>query len=230
MGLKIDHVSHRYPQQEDFVLRDVSITLEDSQIVGLLGTSGSGKSTLGQIAAGLIRPAQGRVLYQGEPFQALPAKEKRRKRVQMIFQHPEVSFNPRLPLDKSMAEVYRLCKKEYNEAARREMTEHFGIYPEQLKRVPAQLSGGELQRLAIARALLPEPDILILDEPTSMLDVISQAQVMRMLLALQKKRKLSYLFITHDVALCRYVSHKIYTIEEGIIGEDKQLNPAAVDK
>ncbi|WP_368272380.1 ABC transporter ATP-binding protein, partial [Eubacterium callanderi] len=200
MGLKIDHVSHRYPQQEDFVLKDVSITLEDSQIVGLLGTSGSGKSTLGQIAAGLLRPAQGKVLYNDEPFQALPAREKRRKRIQMIFQHPEVSFNPRLSLDKSMEEVYKLCGKAYNTEARREMAGQFGIYPEQLKRVPAQLSGGELQRLAIARALLPEPDILILDEPTSMLDVISQAQVMRMLLALQKKRKLSYLFITHDVA------------------------------
>ncbi|MEG2286013.1 MAG: ATP-binding cassette domain-containing protein, partial [Eubacterium sp.] len=174
MGLKIEHVSHRYPGQEKEVLNDISMSLEEHQIMGLLGTSGSGKSTLGQIVAGLIRPMKGQVLYRGEVFKPLPQKEKKRRRIQMIFQHPEVSFNPKRSIASSMAEVYKLCGKVYSARVLHEMVEQFGIYPEQLKRLPAQLSGGELQRLAIARALLPEPDILILDEATSMLDVISQ--------------------------------------------------------
>ncbi|MEG0378117.1 MAG: ATP-binding cassette domain-containing protein, partial [Eubacterium sp.] len=223
MRLQIEQVSHCYSKNADWVLKEACLTLKENRTVGLLGTSGSGKSTLGQIAAGLFKPVKGQVLCDGKPFEALPKKDERRLKIQMIFQHPEVSFNPQKTLAKSLAEIYKLCGKTYSEAGLYEMAAEFGIYKEQLQRVPAKLSGGELQRLSIARALLSEPDILILDEPTSMLDVISQAQIMRMLMEWQEKKSLTYLFITHDVALCRYVSDEIYTIEKGVINKTNAL-------
>ena len=210
-------------------LKNVNLSIGSGDIFGIIGMSGAGKSTLVRCMNFLEVPSEGQVLIDGKSLGDFSEKElrKEREKIGMIFQH----FN--LLMQKNVLEnvcfpLYIQGKKK-PEARKKalELLEIVGL-ADKANAYPAQLSGGELQRLAIARALLPEPDILILDEPTSMLDVISQAQVMRMLLALQKKRKLSYLFITHDVALCRYVSDKIYTIEEGVIVKDQQLNPAVV--
>ena len=215
MLLQIDNISHRYPKQEHLCLDGISLSLNRGETFGVLGTSGSGKSTLGRIAAGLLKPSSGRVLYNGEPLAALPKKDKNRTKIQMIFQHAEVSFNPRLTLEASLAEIYRLRGLEYSFDILCSSAESFGIYPDQLRRFPPQLSGGELQRLAIARALLNEPEVLILDEASSMLDVIIQAQIMRMLKDLQKERQLAYLFITHDRPLAEIMCSQILEIEDG---------------
>ena len=220
MSLQINHVSHRYPKQEFWCLNDISLTLEKGKTVGILGTSGSGKSTLGKIATGLIKPTKGQVLFHNEIFAALPKRGKYRTKIQMIFQHAEVSFDPRQTLENSMAEAYRLCGIQYRFDVLCSMAESFGIYPDQLKRRPPQLSGGELQRLAIARALLNDPEVLVLDEATSMLDVIIQAQIIKMLKKLQAERNLSYLFITHDRPLARIMCDEILEIENGSISNN----------
>ena len=217
MPIKIDRVSFRYPGQDDWCLKDISLQLESGKTVGLLGTSGSGKSTCGKIAAGLARPLKGSVTFHGESFAALPKRDENRTKVQMIFQHAEVSFNPRLTLVSSMAEGYRLSGKKYDFQTLCAMTESFGIYPDQLKRYPQQLSGGELQRLAIARALLYDPEVLVLDEATTMLDVITQSQIMKMLRRIQSERNLAYLLITHDRPLAQLMCNEILELEAGAV-------------
>ena len=215
MPLRIDRVFFRYPGQEDWCLREISLNLEKGKTVGLIGTSGSGKSTCGKIAAGLVKPDKGEVLFHGRAFAALPRRDGNRTKIQMIFQHPEVSFNPRLTLASSMAGAYRLSGGKYSFQALCDMAESYGIYPGQLRRYPQQLSGGELQRLAIARALLYDPEVLVLDEATTMLDVITQAQIMRMLAKLREERSLAYLLITHDRPLAQIMCDEVFEIENG---------------
>jgi peptide/nickel transport system ATP-binding protein len=217
MPIIVDRVSFRYPGQEDWCLRDVSLRLESGKTVGLLGTSGSGKSTCGKIAAGLAKPARGSVTFHGKAFAAIPHRDTNRTKIQMIFQHAEVSFNPRLTLESSMAEGYRLSGKKYSFQTLCGMVQAFGIYAGQLKRYPQQLSGGELQRLAIARALLHDPEVLVLDEATTMLDVITQAQMMKMLSALREEKHLAYLLITHDKFLAQRMCDEILEIEDGAV-------------
>ena len=220
MPIQINNVFFRYPGQDNWCLNDISLNLESGKTIGLLGTSGSGKSTCGKIAAGLIKPAKGSVTFHSEKFASLPRRDKNRTKVQMIFQHAEVSFNPRLTLESSMAEGYKLSGKKYSFQALCDMAESFGIYSDQLKRYPQQLSGGELQRLAIARALLYDPEVLILDEATTMLDVITQAQIMKMLKKQQEERSLAYLLITHDRPLTQIMCDKILEIENGNVANN----------
>ena len=215
MPLQIENVSFRYPGQEEWCLRDISLQLENNKTIGLLGRSGSGKSTCGKIAAGLIKTAKGTVTFYGEKLAALPKRDQNRSKIQMIFQHAEAAFNPRLTLANSMAEGYRLSGKKYDFQTLCEMAESFGLYPEQLKRYPQQLSGGELQRLAIARALLHDPEILVLDEATTMLDVITQAQIMKMLVKLREERNLAFLLITHDKPLAEIMCDEIFEMKNG---------------
>ena len=217
MPLQINRIFFRYPGQGSWCLNDVSLQLESGKTVGLLGTSGSGKSTCGKVAAGLLKPARGQVLFHGKAFAPLPRKDINRTKIQMIFQHPEVSFNPRLTLESSMAEGYRLSGKKYSFQALCEMVASFGIYADQLWRYPQQLSGGELQRLAIARALLHDPEVLVLDEATTMLDAITQAQIMRMLSRLREEKKLAYLLITHDRLLAQAMCDEIYEMDNGTV-------------
>ena len=141
-----------------------NITLNPGETVGLFGDSGSGKSTLGLMLAGLLRPTSGEVLYRGEPVR-VPYRGACRRNIQVLFQHPEVSFNPMLPLIRSMEEPYRVHQLPYSlEILHRDIA-RFGLRPEHMQRLPAELSGGELQRAALARVLVLSPEILVLDEP-----------------------------------------------------------------
>ena len=220
MLIKAENITHSYSGGAP-VLSGVDIAIEEMQTVGLLGQSGSGKTTLGQILSGLLRPTDGTVYFHENevkfPFRGTP-----RSKIQILFQHPEISFNPRLTIFNSLKEIYKLYRIPFSEETLLEALEEFGIYKEHLHRFPTQLSGGEIQRIALYRILLPEPECIILDEPTSMLDVISQAQIMQMLKRLQQKRRISYLLITHDEYLCEVMSEKIYRINKGNICKEER--------
>lgn len=202
-------------------VKNASLSLFPGETLGLLGESGSGKSTLGQMLVGLIRPDEGTILYRGQslsyPYRGVP-----RQKIQILFQHPEVSFNPQLTLRQSLSEPFRLRGLPLSDAVLTECIGRFGLYPEHLERRPGALSGGELQRAALARVLVMEPEIILLDEPTSMLDVITQAQIVDFLRRYQEEHETSYLFITHSTSLARQVCHRIVRIRDGELQEEEK--------
>lgn len=212
--LALRGVERAYGRRARPVVRDISFTISAGETVGLFGESGCGKTTIGMMAAGFLRPTGGQLYFDGRPLDTAADKAMRRQ-IQMLFQHPEVSFNPWLPLLVSMKEPFRFLKRRFDADALLTALREYGIYAEHLKRYPAQLSGGELQRLALARAMLMQPRLLILDEPTSMLDVISQAQVIALLKAARARRQMGLLFISHDLALCELFCDKIIRIDHG---------------
>ncbi|MDY3766204.1 MAG: dipeptide/oligopeptide/nickel ABC transporter ATP-binding protein [Lachnospiraceae bacterium] len=221
MLIRAEQITKKYrsrtgDQKAFYALKEVSIAIEKGETVGLLGESGSGKSTLGQILSGLLKPSSGELFYHDQKI-SFPMKGETRKKIQILFQHPEVSFNPMLPLKKSMIEPYRVCKKPYSQEILLEAIRKFGLHEEHLERKPQELSGGELQRAALARVLVMEPELIVLDEPTSMLDVISQAQIVRFLKEYQKEHQTGYLFITHNRKLAEQTCDRICEIHEGKI-------------
>lgn len=193
-----------------------SLTLYSGETVGILGESGSGKSTLGQIIVGQRKPDSGKIFYRGLEITS-PYRGAIRQDIQILFQHPEVSFNPRLKLESSLKEPYQLCGMKYSREKLLGDLEKFGLYEEHLERTPGSLSGGELQRAALARILTVNPKLIVLDEPTSMLDVISQAQMMEILKGIQREQKTSYLFITHNLPLCKAFADRIYLMKDGVL-------------
>ena len=195
-----------------------SLSLSAGETVGLLGESGSGKSTLGQMMTGLLRPDGGELFYRGEPL-SYPFRGPARRQIQILFQHPEVSFNPQLTLRRSLVEPFRLRRLPCDDPALLECIGQFGLHGEHLNRTPGELSGGELQRAALARILVMEPQVILLDEPTSMLDVISQAQIIHFLKEYQRLHGTAYLFITHNSALAQQVCDRIVDIHAGHIAE-----------
>ena len=208
MVLEAVGLARRYPGSARDTVSQVSFSIGSGETLGLLGESGSGKSTVGQMVAGILRPTAGRLFFQGEEL-SFPFRGEARRGIQILFQHPEVSFNPRLRLWDSIKEPYRFRRIPCQEDALVEFLAQFGIYREHLGRYPRELSGGELQRLALARVMLMQPKLVVLDEPTSMLDVISQAQVVHLLEEIQKQEGVSYLFISHDPILCRRFCSRI---------------------
>lgn len=223
MYIEIDSLTKKYKSRSKdkkafYAVSNVSLHIGPGETVGLLGESGSGKSTLGQMLVGLVKPDSGRILRDGKPL-CYPLKGQARQDIQILFQHPEVSFNPVLPLISSMREPYRLCGKDDSEAAILADIERFGLHREHLYRTPRELSGGELQRAALSRILVLKPKLIVLDEPTSMLDVISQAQIIHFLLEYQKEHMTSYLFITHNPVLANRVCSRIYEMHEGVLNK-----------
>ena len=200
-------------------VHNASIHIGASETVGLFGESGSGKSTLGLMIAGLVTPTSGEILYSGRPVRGRYKGEVRRD-IQILFQHPETSFNPMLPLIRSMTEPYHLYKIPYTKEILLEMLKGYGLYEEHLYRKPFQLSGGELQRAALARIMIIKPRLIVLDEPTSMLDVITQAQMIGILRKNQEQNKTAYLFIAHNRLVCDQFCSRIYHIRNGHINED----------
>lgn len=219
MLLKTERLTKRYRGARHIAVDAADVCLRRGETVGLFGDSGSGKSTLGLMAAGLLKPTSGQLLYDGAPIRA-PYRGDLRRSVQILFQHPETSFNPALILLKSMTEPYSIYSLPYSHEILLESLAPYGLYEEHLYRRPDQLSGGELQRAALARILTIGPDLIVLDEPTSMLDVISQVQIMNLLKKHQAEHNTAYLLISHNRALCEMVCDRIYKVEQGRFYEE----------
>lgn len=201
----------------------VSFSLASGQTLGIVGESGSGKSTLGLAILRLIA-SQGQIKFQGQALEKLPQKQIRplRRQMQVVFQDPYGSLSPRLSIGQIVAEgleIHRIGTAQDREAAVIEALTEVGLDPEARHRYPHEFSGGQRQRIAIARALVLKPALILLDEPTSALDRTVQCQVVELLRTLQQKHNLTYLFISHDLAVIRALSHHLIVIKQGQVVE-----------
>lgn len=222
MLLKTDNLSKTFrtgwsKKRKVFALKKANICLRQGEITAVTGESGSGKTTLGLILAGLLKPDTGKVFFKGNDITNLPPEERMtfRRQMQMVFQHPETSFNPRWKLQRSLTEPFYLHRIPFSKAIISEQLARVGLDDNILNRYPSQLSGGELQRAAIARVMCLKPAVVILDEPTGMLDVITQARIIRLLEKIQKQEGVSYIFISHDLDLVRFFCKRIYNLNKG---------------
>lgn len=183
-----------------------------------MGGSGTGKTTLARILAGIEPASFGRIKYRDRDLRSLDGAERRRfrRRVQMVFQNPEGSLNPRKTIERSLHEVLRLTgmPKDKGTDLILDKLENVGLSSEVLDRFPSQLSGGQNQRVALARVLLLEPEFLILDEPTSALDISARAQLLQLLKSLQQTQNLGYAFISHEPEIIRFMAHRVGLIQD----------------
>lgn len=211
-------------QRQVRALDGVDLTVYRQETLGVVGESGCGKTTLGRALMRLIRPTSGQILFEGQDIAPLNRREFRRYRrdMQMVFQNPYSSFDPRFSVLNSMAEPLRTHTDLRGEALvkrARELLDQTGMPGEILFRYPHEFSGGQLQRIAVARALALNPKFIVLDEPTSALDVSVQAQIINLLQRLQRELKLTYLFITHDLSVVQHISDRIAVMYLGKVVE-----------
>jgi len=199
----------------------VSFDLMAGESLGVVGESGCGKSTLARAILGLIRPVRGRVLWLGEDLTLLEDEDlrKKRKELQIVFQDPLASLNPRMTVGDIIAEPLKTFFPKFArvqvEERVRGMMKMVGLLPNQINRYPHEFSGGQCQRIGIARALVLNPKLIICDEPVSALDVSIQAQIIALLRDLQKKLQLSLIFIAHDLAVVKHISHRVMVMYLG---------------
>ncbi|RXT06615.1 ABC transporter ATP-binding protein [Ammoniphilus sp. CFH 90114] len=200
--------------------------IRKGEAFGLVGESGSGKSTLGKMLIGLEYPSQGIIRYQGESLWNAKGRfnSPRPGEIQIVFQDPQSSLNPRMTVRDIIVEpLYALSSQERKEKGKEErlnaLIKRVGLKEEHLSRYPHEFSGGQRQRIAIARALITDPSFIVLDEPTSALDVSVQAQVLNLLKELKRERNLTYLFISHNMSVIRYMCDRIAVMYKGKIVE-----------
>ena len=198
MRLEAKNVSFRYDRREPFVLENCSLSVEKGERLALFAPSGYGKSTLVKLLAGYLKPTSGEILLDGKP---LPKKGV--CPVQLIYQHPEKAINPRWRLKRVLEESGEL---------KMDMLRAFGIEDAWLERYPRELSGGELQRFCVARALMSGAEFLICDEISTMLDVITQAQIWNVVLAEAEKRGMGLIAVTHNLHLARRIADRVYDL------------------
>ena len=204
---------------------DVSLQLREGETLGLVGESGCGKSTLGRLMLRMLSPTSGEVMFRGQSVTAMTEKEFRplRREMQLVFQDPYASLDPRMTVRDLIAEpieTWRLCKsrKEVTDKVL-ELLRAVGVPEEFLYRYPHQFSGGQRQRIGIARAIAAEPSFIVCDEPVSALDVSVQNQILNLLRELKTSRKLTYLFISHDLSVVRYLSDRVCVMFLGKVCE-----------
>ncbi|MDH5811273.1 MAG: ABC transporter ATP-binding protein [Candidatus Methanomethylicaceae archaeon] len=225
--LSAEHVSKWYisfKRRKTVALENVNFSIFKGEKVCIIGESGSGKSTLAKILCGLITPNSGEVRFEGKKLSELNKSEKKvfRMRVQYIPQCPDLALDPTWYLYDSLAEplrIQKICSKQDEFERVKEVCERVGIGMDQLRRKPRNVSGGELQRVVIARAFILSPEIIIADEPTSMLDPSIQAKIVRTILDLQSESNIGIVFLTHDLELAKLVSEKMFVMLGGRIVE-----------
>ncbi|MDO4851537.1 MAG: dipeptide/oligopeptide/nickel ABC transporter ATP-binding protein [Actinomycetota bacterium] len=211
-------------------LEHVSLAIDEGQMYGLIGGSGSGKTTLSRVIMGFVKPDSGSVLYEGQDLTKLRRKDWRplRCEVQMIFQNPQKAFNPRFSVYECCAEPIRLFGLASSRDEERQMVydmlDSVGITRDQMNKYPHEISGGQAQRIAIVRALCLEPRLLICDEPTSMLDVSVQAQIIRLLSRINEERGCAVLFISHDLDVVRHLCDMVSVMHQGKVVEQGETD------
>lgn len=236
--LRVSDVCVSFPVEKDFFGRPtkilkavdhVSLTVKKGQCVGLVGESGSGKSTLGAAILQLVDHT-GSVAFQGVPLESLKGGKMRaaRKNIQIVFQDPYGSLNPRMKIADILREGLNVHFKKTTRAQKDELVlktlQDVGLTQDALDRYPHEFSGGQRQRIAIARAVVLRPELIVLDEPTSALDVSVQAQIVALLKDLQRRYRLSYLFVSHDMRVVRSMADAVYVMKNGKIVESGE-NP-----
>jgi oligopeptide/dipeptide ABC transporter ATP-binding protein len=231
--LEVENLKMHFPVKGGVLLRSiatckavdgVSLKIRAGETLGLVGESGCGKSTLGKSIVRLLKPTEGRILYDGRDLAPLPrsAMKPVRRHLQMIFQDPAESLNGRHTVRQTLEEPYLihgLGDAEFRRTAIEGLVERVGLSRDALERYPFEFSGGQRQRIGIARALALQPRLIVCDEPVSALDVSIQSQVLNLLLDLQREFSLSYLFITHNLAVVKHMSDRIAVMYLGRIVE-----------
>jgi peptide/nickel transport system ATP-binding protein len=231
--LAVSHLTKHYASPSRFFARskapvhavdDVSFAIAEGETLGLVGESGCGKSTIARTVLRLIEPTAGTIEWCGQPIEQLSSGAMRpyRRELQAVFQDPYASLNPRMRAADIVAEPIRNFETVSSEAIAdrvRSLFERVGLRADQLVRYPYEFSGGQRQRLGIARALAPRPKLIVCDEPVSALDVSVQAQVINLLVDLQQEFGLSYLFVAHDLAIVEHISHRVAVMYLGRIVE-----------
>lgn len=201
MLLKAENINFKYGGDK-YILNDINLSVNNDEIVGIVAPSGFGKTTLAKILAGYIKPDKGRVVLEG-----FEKKKNDFNPIQLIFQHPEKSVNPKWKMRKILNEAYEVSN---------EMIESMGIKEEWLNRWPSELSGGELQRFCVLRALSPKTKFLIADEMTTMLDAITQAQIWNVVIDYCKKNSIGLIVISHDKDLVNIVCDRVINLQKNV--------------
>ena len=202
----------------------IDLTVYRGRNVGIVGESGSGKSTLARLAMGLDRPTSGQVLWDGDDIHTLPSAALRgmRRDYQMVFQDPYGSLDPRMTVARILAEPLQALSNSSRSVQRElaaEALDQVGLHTADLDKYPHEFSGGQRQRIAIARALITRPKLIVADEPVSALDVSIQAQVLNLMLDLQQRFGMTYLLISHDLAVVNHLCQDIVVMQQGRIVE-----------
>ncbi len=213
---------------------NVSLKVKTGQMIGIVGESGSGKSTLAMCISRLIEPTEGSIIYNGIDITSLSKKElsKIRKKVQVIFQDPQSSLNPRKTVGDSIAEAIKINKVHNKNEIKDEVLRLLnivGLSKEHINRYPSQLSGGQNQRIVIARALALEPSLIIADEPTSALDVSVQAQIFKLLMEIREKNNITMVLISHDLEIVKNICDDIAIMYKGKIVEQGYVKDVIKD-
>ncbi|SEP72657.1 ATP-binding cassette domain-containing protein [Microlunatus flavus] len=205
------------------VLHGVSLSVGVGETLGLVGESGSGKTTIGRTVLGLVTPSSGSVRFAGEDVTAASRRTRRRlaKDIQVVFQDPYTSLNPALSVGDILSEplVVQGLSRRDAQARVRGLLEQVNLPAGAAERLPREFSGGQRQRVAIARALAPSPKLIVCDEPVSALDLTTQAKVLDLLAEIQTRTQVSYLFISHDLAVVRHISVRVSVLYRGDVVE-----------